>query len=257
MSSDGFEWKSNPEHHEAQERMAHLDAYYAWALDMFGPGLEGPAVDAGAGIGHFSEILSRSVSPLLLLEGGQENLDVLKDRFAGRSAINIREIDLNDCQSTIADFGARSIFTLDVLEHLEDDRHVLSQFHAALPTNGKLYIKVPALQWLYGPVDEASGHFRRYNRRTLCAAVEAAGFRILYCQYMNFAGVVPYFIKSRVLKRQQNFSRTFNPGQIRKIAALMPRLRMIDRLLGPPLGLSLICVAERTAPAATLPIQNP
>src|SRR5690606_29691055 len=172
MSSDGFEWKSNPEHHEAPERMSRRAAYYAWALDMFGPGLGGPAVDAGAGIGHFSRILSGAVSPLLLLEGGQENLAVLEHRFADRDDVQVREIDLNNCQVEIAAFGARSIFTLDVLEHLPDDVAVLSQFREALPPGGKVYIKVPALSWLYGPVDEASGHFRRYSTGSLRRAVE-------------------------------------------------------------------------------------
>lgn len=245
MSTDGFEWKSNPEHHEAQERMAHLDAYYAWALDMFGPSLQGPAVDAGAGIGHFSEILSRAVSPLLLLEGGQENLDVLRRRFAGRAGITVQEIDLNDCRSTISAFGARSIFTLDVLEHLPDDVAVLSQFRAALPAGGKVYIKVPALSWLYGPIDKASGHFRRYSRASLRRAVEDAGLRVLTCRYMNLAGVPPYFLKSRILKRGENFSRTFSIEQIQRIKRAIPYLRLLDRLTGPPLGLSVICVAQR------------
>ncbi|GGK13366.1 class I SAM-dependent methyltransferase [Luteimonas terricola] len=245
MSSDGFEWKSNPEHHQAQERMAHLDAYYAWALDMFGPRLDGPAVDAGAGIGHFSEILSHAVSPLLLLEGGQENLAVLGRRFAARDDVEVREVDLKDCRAEIAAFGAKSIFTLDVLEHLPDDVAVLSQFREALPPGGKVYIKVPALSWLYGPVDEASGHFRRYSTRSLRSSVEAAGLRVLSCRYMNLAGVPPYFLKSRILKRSENFSRTFSIKQIQRIRKAIPFLRMLDRVTGPPLGLSVICIAQR------------
>jgi hypothetical protein len=139
----------------------------------------------------------------------------------------------------------RSIFTLDVLEHLPDDAAVLRQFHLALPTGGRLYIKVPALQWLYGPVDEASGHYRRYTRSSLRKAVEGAGFRIDKCRYMNLAGVAPYFLKSRILKRGENFSRTFSLSQIKRIQRMMPALRLIDRFCGPPLGLSVVCVATR------------
>jgi len=256
MSTDGFEWKSNPEHHEAQERMAHLEAYYAWTSRRFDELPEGPAVDAGAGSGHFSALLSRRISPLLLLEGGKENLATLHHRFMHSPGVSIREVDLNDCVDAISSFRARSIFTLDVLEHLEDDRRVLSQFHAALPINGKLYIKVPALQWLYGPVDEASGHFRRYDRNALRAAVESAGFRVLRCEYMNLAGVLPYFIKSRILRKRQNFSRTFNVRQIRRIAALMPWLERLDRALGPPIGLSLICIAEKADRCDVTPARN-
>lgn len=244
-ATDGFEWKSNPEHHEAQARLGHLMAYYAWTLDLFGSHFDGPAADAGAGSGHFSELLSERASPLLLLEGGQENLEALRHRFAGKAGISVRECDLTRCEELLRQHAVRSIFTLDVLEHLPDDLAVLRQFHAALPAGGMLYIKVPALQWLYGPVDEASGHFRRYTRAGLAKVVREAGFEIAKCRYMNIAGVAPYFLKSRILKRSENFSRTFSIGQIRRIQRLMPALRTLDRVTGAPVGLSVVCVARR------------
>lgn len=244
--ASGFEWRSNPDHHEAQARLGHLMAYYAWTLDMFGDHFDGPAADAGAGSGHFSALLSQRVRPLLLLEGGQENLDALRRRFAGEPEVSVQDCDLAQCQQVLQEHRVRNIFTLDVLEHLPDDVSVLRQFHAALPPGGRLYVKVPALQWLYGPVDEASGHFRRYTRKRLSAAVREAGFEVEKCHYMNLAGVGPYFLKSRILKRGENFSRTFSLDQIRRIEKLMPALRMLDRITGAPIGLSVICVARRT-----------
>lgn len=241
----GFEYRSNVEHHDAQHRMGHLLAYYAWTLSLFGEDLQGPAADAGAGSGHFSALLSERVSPLLLLEGGEENLAVLRQRFSGNPAVTVADCDLTQCEDLLRGHGIRSIFTLDVLEHLPDDIAVLRQFHDALPASGRLYIKVPALPWLYGPVDEASGHYRRYTRASLRKAVEAAGFRVDTCRYMNLAGVPPYFLKSRVLKRQENFSRTFSDRQIDRIRKLIPALKLADRMTGPPIGLSAICVASR------------
>ncbi len=247
MSRDGgsFEWRSNAAHHDAQSRMGHLLAYYAWTLSLFGDRFEGPAADAGAGSGHFTELLSQRVTPVVALEGGQENLELLGQRFADNKDVAVRDCDLTRCAEALREAGVRSIFTLDVLEHLPDDLQVIRQFHAALPTNGKLYIKVPALQWLYGPIDEASGHYRRYTVRDLRRVVEEGGFEVESCRYMNIAGVLPYFLKSRVLKRRENFSRTFSLGQIRRIQKVMPYLRQLDRITGAPLGLSVICVARR------------
>jgi SAM-dependent methyltransferase len=241
----GFDWRSNPEHHAAQSMLSHMTAYYAWTLALFGRDFQGPAADAGAGSGHFSELLSSHVEPLVLLEGGQENLDLLRQRFAGRPGILVEDCDLTQCGETLSRHAVRSIFTLDVLEHLPDDLVVLKQFHDALAPGGKLYIKVPALQFLYGPVDEASGHYRRYSRSRLRKVVEAAGFSVEKCHYMNIAGVAPYFLKSRILKRHENFSRTFTVSQIRRIQHAMPYLRVLDRLTGPFIGLSVICVARR------------
>ncbi len=244
-ASSGFEWRSNPEHHEAQSMLGHMLAYYDWTLSLFGDHFQGPAADAGAGVGHFSEILSRKTSPLLVLEGGQENIQQLSVRFRGRDDVTVMDCDLTRCRDQLASHGVRSIFTLDVLEHLPDDAAVLKQFHDALPRGGHLYIKVPALQWLYGPVDEASGHYRRYTKAQLRRVVEGAGFKVERCHYMNLAGVAPYFLKSRILKRSENFSRTFSIKQIQRIQRAIPYLRMLDRLTGPVLGLSVICVARR------------
>ncbi|TWT18623.1 class I SAM-dependent methyltransferase [Luteimonas marina] len=242
---DAFEYRDNAEHHEAQHRMGHLQAYYAWTLSLFGDDLQGPAADAGAGSGHFSALLAERVSPVLLLEGGTDNLAVLRQRFAGNPAVTVVDCDLEQCEGLLREHAIRSIFTLDVLEHLPDDVAVLRQFHGALPPSGRVYIKVPALPWLYGPVDEASGHYRRYTKASLRKAVETAGFRVEKCRYMNLAGVPPYFLKSRILERQENFSRTFTPKQIERIRKLMPALKLADSLSGPPIGLSVVCVAVR------------
>lgn len=244
-AAGGFDWRSNPEHHAAQSMLSHMTAYYAWTLALFGRDFQGPAADAGAGSGHFSELLSSRVKPLVLLEGGQENLDLLRQRFAERPDVTVEDCDLTRCGGTLAHHGIRSIFTLDVLEHLPDDLAVLKQFHDALAPGGRLYIKVPALQFLYGPVDEASGHYRRYSRSRLRKVVEAAGFTVEKCHYMNIAGVAPYFLKSRILKRRENFSRTFTVSQIQRIQRAMPYLRILDRVTGPFIGLSVICVAHR------------
>lgn len=245
MTSSGFDWRSNTEHHEAQSRLGHLMAYYRWTLDLFGSNFESPAADAGAGSGHFAALLAERIRPLVLLEGGQENLEELRRKFSDDAGVSVVDCDLTQCERDLAERGVRSIFSLDVLEHLPDDLAVLRQFHAALPVGGRLYIKVPALAWLYGPVDEASGHYRRYSQRGLTQVVEAAGFRVDRCHYMNLAGVAPYFLKSRILRRKENFSRTFSMAQIRRIQRLMPFLRRMDRYSGAPLGLSAICVATK------------
>lgn len=250
MTADGpgFEYRHNAEHHEAQARLAQLDAYYAWTLDLFGDAFAGPAADAGAGAGHFAALLAGRVRPLLLLEGGVANLEALRARFGAEPDITVADCDLADCGGVLRAHGVRSIFTLDVLEHLPDDVGALRQFHAALPAGGMLYIKVPALPWLYGPVDEASGHYRRYTRASLRRAVQAAGFSVQRCRYMNLAGVAPYFLKSRILRRGDNFSRTFTAAQLGRIRRLMPLLRRLDRWLGPPLGLSVTCIARKDGP---------
>ena len=245
MSQDGFEWRSTVAHHRAQEMMGMLAGYYEWVLDLFGGPPPSPVADAGAGSGHLAGLLADRVDKLVLLEGGEENLATLRDRFAAQPNVVVVDCDLMACEQMLAGHGVRSIVSLDVLEHLPDDLAALKQFHSALAKGGKVYIKVPALQWLYGPVDEASGHFRRYSRGSLRKVLEAAGFEVDRCAYMNMAAVPSYFLKSRVLKKKSNFSETFTGEQIRKIERLLPTIRRIDCVLGPPLGLSVVAIATK------------
>jgi len=70
------------------------------------------------------------------------------------------------------------VAVIDVLEH-NDEAPLLAACHDALRPGGLLLLSVPAQEWLWSLEDVMSGHRRRYTRRTLRAAVEPAGFRML------------------------------------------------------------------------------
>lgn len=70
------------------------------------------------------------------------------------------------------------ICALDVIEHIDDDRTVLKQFHNATRPGGGLILTVPQHAWLWSPFDKASGHKRRYRRDDLAGKVTAAGFTV-------------------------------------------------------------------------------
>ena len=54
---------------------------------------------------------------------------------------------------------------------------ILVRVLADLKPGGKVVIKVPAQSRLYNAMDEASGHFRRYDDADLRALMEKHGFR--------------------------------------------------------------------------------
>lgn len=66
-----------------------------------------------------------------------------------------------------------AILYIDVLEHIEDDRAEMAAAAARLSPGGALIVLGPAHQRLFSPFDAAIGHYRRYDRRTLDAAVPA------------------------------------------------------------------------------------
>jgi glycosyltransferase involved in cell wall biosynthesis len=75
------------------------------------------------------------------------------------------------------------ILAFEVIEHVEDDRRLLAQAYELLEPGGWLLLSVPAHQARFSVVDEAVGHFRRYERDQLRARCTEAGFEVdtLWC----------------------------------------------------------------------------
>lgn len=88
----------------------------------------------------------------------------------------------------------------DVIEHCEPEAQALAELARVLVPGGRLLASVPAYQWAWSDHDVRAGHYRRYTRSRLVAAVEAAGLTVRRSTYA-FAGVFPLFAAERVARR--------------------------------------------------------
>jgi len=244
------------EHLAALERMAGLEPYYRWVAElaeaMNGGPLGSRVLDAGCGIGNFVEIMRHRAEEVLAVDLSPLNVAVLERRFEGVAGVEVLQTDLDAQREELRARDVEAVVCLDVLEHIQDDLSLLRSFAGILPPGGRLFIKVPAHQWLFGSVDVASDHLRRYSRRDLVSRVTEAGFTVRAARYMNLAGVGPYLLKSRILRRGSTFSSSFNERQLRWIKRSIGAFRAVDHLTGwagpgggPPVGQSVVLLATR------------
>jgi len=127
----------------------------------------------------------------------------------------------------------------NVLEHIADDRGAVAEMASALRPGGHLSLLVPAHPRLYGPLDDAYGHHRRYTRERLRDVVRGAGLEEVALYSFNLLGVPGWWVSSR------RGSESLSPAAIRVYEALLPAWRPLERRLRPPWGLSLVVHARK------------
>lgn len=80
------------------------------------------------------------------------------------------------------------IYTLNVLEHIEDDIEVLSSLRRLIKPGGQFFIYVPAFKVLFSAMDTKVGHVRRYRLNELLNKCKMAGFEINSASYADSLG---------------------------------------------------------------------
>lgn len=231
---------------EAQGRLASMGNYHRWILRNLSRGLGRRIWDAGAGVGVVSSQLLERTDFLLATDYRESHIDLLSESLGTRPGLRVERCDLTRPDlGTLRAWGLDTIINLDVLEHLPDDRAVLGAFHEVLAPGGRLLLKVPAHPFLFGSLDEASLNYRRYTRRDLREKLRGAGFEIERLRHMNLPAVLPYFLKSRVMRSENKVSNSLNGSRQGLYNKLIPWFAKLERFLPPPMGLSLVAIARK------------
>jgi len=227
------------------EAMSFAVNYHKWILDEFAGFLGKNIVEVGAGTGSFSEMILQTEPEMLNLV---EPSDLYADLYANISKIENRtEINFyNTIFSAVAsEIAARkkpdSIIYVNVLEHIEDDAAELKLIRQTLSHGGRAFIFVPALERLYGEFDRRLGHFRRYRKLDLEEKCRNAGFKILVSKYFDFAGVLPWYIKYRLL----NSTELGGAAVSLYDKLVVPVFRRLESTVNVPVGKNVLLIAEK------------
>ena len=172
----------NPEHFARLRKLEARSFWFRgrsdlieWALTRYFPAAR-DLLEVGCGTGY---VLSRlhDAFPHLALSGSElfaEGLTYARERLG--DAATLQQLDATQLPFR-EEFDIIGAF--DVLEHIEDDRRVLANVHAALRPGGGLLVTVPQHGWLWSETDVAACHVRRYARAELREKLHGAGFEVL------------------------------------------------------------------------------
>jgi glycosyltransferase involved in cell wall biosynthesis len=219
-------------------RVEVLKRYTEFLWDLMRPYVGRRVLEVGSGTGAMTRYLATR-EHVTATDIDAQYVDLLKRTYDGSPNVEVRQLDL----ARIGEDGlvAKSYDTIvcsNVLEHVEDDGAALRVMRDLCTPGGRVVLIVPAFQQLYGAIDEAIGHYRRYTRPEIEAKLTAAGMAVEHVSYFNAFGMLGWWLNAVVLRRRSV------PGlQARVNDRLTPLLRL-ERKLKPPMGMSLLAVGR-------------
>ncbi|MFA6107702.1 MAG: glycosyltransferase [Candidatus Latescibacterota bacterium] len=226
----------------ALQRLTQTHRYHRWVADAIKPFLGDRVLEIGAGIGSLTQKVLPRVR-YLATDAEPFQLEYLASRFAGYPGLEVRRLELTEPEALASLAGAFDpVLCLNLFEQLDDDLAALRALATTLRPGGIAVLMVPQGPWLFGPLDRAIGHRRRYATRDLATLAKAAGFTVTRLRGFNRIGTVPWLLNGRLLRRAR-----LGRVQLKLFDSLVWLWRRIDRLLPWP-GLSLLAVLRVSDP---------
>jgi SAM-dependent methyltransferase len=213
--------------------------YLSWLTRVLRPHLGDTVIEIGAGLGNMT---GRLMSKRLRYVAGEKDalyLHALRNRFLRTPSVTVCKLD----PEAPADFEPwkgqfESALCVNLLESVENPKAVLASLATCLTQSGAVIVLVPQGKALFGSLDRAMGHRRRFSAAELRGTFEELGFGIEREHQINKVGALGWWFSSRILRR----SRISRPA-LKLWDKSVWLLRRIDPLL-PWRGLSLVMVAR-------------
>lgn len=213
---------------ETMEEARNYTAYLT-GLVLTAAGGARSVLDVGAGRGTMALALARAGYEVECVEPD----DALRRHIAARGRPAHAALPVGRSY----DF----IYSLNVLEHIEDDDAHLRTLRGALRPGGRLLLYVPAFMCLYSAFDRMVGHHRRYTRPQLRDRLAAAGFTVDTIRYTDSLGFLAALVYRLIGPDDGTLSRRSLVAYDR---LAFPLSRRLDRVVGPYVGKNLLAVAR-------------
>jgi SAM-dependent methyltransferase len=228
---------------ETLEIFSEAGQFNGWMFERIEGYCRGAILEIGSGIGNMSAYLVEHFADVTLSDMQPDYCRRLRRTFGDRPSLkNIFSIDL-----AAADFGRAypqllgqfdTVVALNVVEHIDDHVLAVKNAHSLLRPGGRLVILVPAYPWLYNSLDKELGHYRRYTKKSLGQLLSGDGLRVEGMEFFNAAAIGGWWMAGSVLRLDK-----IKKGPLNLYNSLVWMMRVVDKVLGKQIGLSIIVVA--------------
>jgi len=204
--------------------MSWSPRYNQWIVSLFKEYFGQNTLEIGSGRGNLSQWLPHR-SKLILSDIDSGYIDLLR-----QSGYVVYKFDPSKkIPKSLSNLRFDSIFSSNVLEHIANDEKALLNLYKLLKPNGKILLYLPALPVIFGSLDLALGHYRRYTKKSLESKLSQAGFVVSTIKYANLVGFFAWWWYSKVLRRT-SISKS-NCSTFDRI--IMPLLRLEEQIVCP------------------------
>jgi glycosyltransferase involved in cell wall biosynthesis len=243
---------------ELPARWRRGSRYAAWVADRLRPHLGARVLELGAGSGSLTVQLTPRQA-YWATDPNPHHIRQLEELGRTRPYLRVQMTDAARAETFPQGEKFDTVLAVNVLQRVQDDVEALVNIRRVLAEGGRAVLVVPQGPELFGSLDRALGHLRRYTGPELAAAGNRAGFALRELEPFNYAGTLVWWLNSKVFGRS-----TMSLAEMGLLNWLLPIVRVCDRAVPLP-GLSLLAVFEKMpteptraeAEAATAPAPAP
>lgn len=220
------------------EVLEGADNYNKWIASRIKKYLKSPVLELGAGTGNISSYFT-NIKDLSISDVDPILINQLRRKFKKHNNISITFLDVENVNKFDKKF--KSIYSVNVLEHIKDDLKALRNINSLLLKDGKFIALVPAKKAAFSRLDKKLGHYRRYEKEELRKKMTDAGFEVEFLEYFNVTGLLSWIVRDKITKDHNQLKKS----HVKAFDWIVPIISRIEPKHNLPFGISLIVVGKK------------
>jgi len=212
--------------------------YLNWLARVVRPHLGDTVFELGSGIGNIAGQLMGRRLKYVAAEKDPLYLHALRNRFLRTPNVEVLQFDPEspaDYERAGGPFD--TVLCINVLEFVADPASLIRCASSVLKPGGSMIVLTPQSQGLYGTLDKALGHRRRFSQSQLRKLFEEQGFEVHQMRSMNKIGTLGWFFYGKIVRM-----RRINKFMLKIFDKTVWIWRRVDPILPWP-ALSIVAVA--------------